>query len=404
MQHLDPGAGDTAGMTRIAVKTDRIFDGNQYIDASVVLVEGGRIAGIEREVPADWPVHLHPGGTLLPGLIDAHVHLTADAGPGALDRLAGASEQDLFETIERSLSTHLAAGVTAVRDLGDPHDAVLAWRRLGIGGFPTVIASGTPITSLGGHCWALGGEAADEEQIREAIHRRAENGADVIKIMASGGVLTPGTDTMSPQFSVDELRAAVTEAHLLGLPITAHAHALTAVRQAVEVGVDGIEHCTCLTPAGVQMDDDLLAELAAAEVTVCATLGSDPSIVVPPEILEIVAKAGISEAILQGAVRRLQYGGVRLVGGSDGGIGPAKPHGLLPTTLAEYVQSGLSAAAALISATSTAADVLGLGSRKGWIRRGYDADLLLVDGDPILDITTLARPAEVYLAGIPLSG
>jgi imidazolonepropionase-like amidohydrolase len=209
---------------------------------------------------------------------------------------------------------------------------------------------------------------------------------------------------MSPQFSTDELRAAVTEAHALGLPITAHAHALAAVRQALEVGVDGIEHCTCLTPSGVRIDDDLVAGLAAAGIAVCGTLGSDSSIVVPPEILEMVAKAGIGEAALQQAVRRLHNGGVRLVAGSDGGIGPAKPHGLLPATLAEYVESGLSVVAALTAATSTAADVLGLGSRKGRIEPGYDADLLLVEGDPTVDITLLARPVDVYLAGIPAGG
>ncbi|MGW7685620.1 amidohydrolase family protein [Kribbella sp. NPDC054772] len=400
-------------MTRIALQAARIFDGERLSNHRVVLVDEGRIVDTAAEPPPGWPVRELPGSTILPGLIDAHVHLTADASPGALDRLADnlrisastagvkATTRALAATIEHSLRRHLAVGVTTVRDLGDPRDAVLRWQSgqsppaKGTPGLPTVVASGAPLTSKRGHCWSLGGEVSGVDEIRAAVRARAANGAGVIKIMASGGVITPGTDTMSPQFTREELAAAVDEAHALGLPITAHAHALAAVRQAAEAGVDGIEHCTCLTPDGVVIDDDLLTELQG--VTVCGTLGSDRSIVVPPHILDMAAKAGISEAKLQQAVRRLYDGGVRIVAGSDGGIGPAKPHGLLPATLAEYVEAGIPAAAALIAATSTAADVLGL--PKGRIRPGADADLLVVAGDPVTDIGALATPTAVYLAG-----
>ncbi|HWD78304.1 MAG TPA: amidohydrolase family protein [Kribbella sp.] len=395
----------------IALRADRIFDGERIVDENLVLVENGRVVALADDVPAGIEIRESPGCTILPGLIDAHVHLTADAGPAALDRLANlriaaqtaglaATRRALAATIERSLRLHLAAGVTTVRDLGDPYDAVLKWRAAAPDGLPTVVASGTPITSKGGHCWGLGGEVAGVEAMRAAVRERAANGADVIKVMASGGVLTPGTDTMSPQFALDELTAAVDEAHAHGLPITAHAHALPAVRQAIDAGVDGIEHCTCLTPEGVLIDDELVERLAG--IAVCGTLGSDRSIVVPPEILELVAKAGISEAALQQAVRRLYDGGVRLVAGSDGGIGPAKPHGLLPATLAEYVEAGIPATAALIAGTSAAADALRV--PKGRIRPGADADLLVVPGDPATDITVLAEPTNIYLAGVRLGG
>lgn len=384
-------------MTRIALKADRIFDGEQLSGPGAVLLEDGVIAGLAPDAPADWQLREVRGGTILPGLIDAHVHLAADSGPAALDRMADSSVETLFPTIEQSLRIHLAAGVTTVRDLGDRLDAVPTWRASRTGDLPAVVAAGAPITTVGGHCWRLGGEAAGAEQIRAAVRLRAERGADVIKIMASGGVLTPGTDTMSAQFTLDELKAAVAQAHDVGLPITAHAHALPAVRQALQAGVDGIEHCTCLTPGGVRIDADLLAGLAASGIAVCPTLGSDSSIVVPPEVLELVTKAGIGEAVLQEAAQRLYDGGVRLVAGSDGGIAPAKPHGLLPATLAEYVRSGISEIAALTAATSSAADALGV--RKGRIRPGYDADLLVVGGDPTQDITTLGRPTAVFLAG-----
>lgn len=390
----------------LAIRAARVFDGERMLpDGAQVVVAEGRIASVGSRtapVPDACPAREFDG-TLLPGLIDAHVHLCADAGPGALERLGEADDADLATVIEESLRVHLTAGVTTVRDLGDRRDAVLAWRPGAPPGLPAVVASGTPITSVGGHCWPLGGEAAGEEALREAVRHRAEAGADVIKIMASGGVFTPGTDTTRPQFTDVELAAAVAEAHALGLPITAHAHALPAVRQALRAGVDGIEHCSCVATAGARIPDDLAEDIAAAGTAVCATLGSDPSVVVPSEVLAMAAAAaaGITEAALQAVTRHLHAAGARIVAGSDGGLGPAKPHGLLPGTLDEYVRSGIPATAALAAATSIAADACHLTGRKGRIRPGHDADLLAVQADPTADITTLLRPETVYLAGQP---
>jgi imidazolonepropionase-like amidohydrolase len=388
-----------------AIQAPLVFDGERVLaDGALVLIDRGQIAGVEPRmapVPEGCPVRVLDG-MLLPGLIDAHAHLCADARAGALERLGETDGTGLAAVIEESLRAHLRAGVTTVRDLGDWRDTVLAWRAGAPRWLPTVVASGTPITTIGGHCWALGGQAAGERGLRAAVQERAEAGADVIKMMASGGVFTPGTDTTRPQFTDAEVAAAVTEAHALGLPITAHAHALTAVVQAVRAGVDGIEHCSCVTPAGAQLPGAVAAELAGAGIAVCATLGSDPSVVVPPGILAMAEAAGITEAALQAVTAALHAASVRIVAGSDGGLGPAKPHGLLPRTLDEYVRSGIPAPAALAAATSAAADTCGLTGRKGRIRPGHDADLLAVPADPTLDITTLLHPETVFLAGQPI--
>ena len=156
-----------------------------------------------------------------------------------------------------------------------------------------------------------------------------------------------------------------------------------------------------MTATGTRVEDDLAAALAEAGTAVCATLGSDPA-VVPPAVLAMAERAGLTQAALQDGAARLYRAGVRLVAGSDAGIGPAKPHGILPATIAEYVHSGIDPAAALAAATSVAAQVCGLAGR-GRIRPGDDADLVLVDGDPTRDITTLARPRAVYLAGEPVA-
>ncbi|MCZ7375916.1 amidohydrolase family protein [Micromonospora sp. WMMC250] len=391
-------------MTKHAVRAGRMFDGERLVDGGVlVLLDGGRIVDVRRgraEAPEGWPVREVPDGTLLPGLVDAHVHLCADAGPDALGRLADRAETDLDAVVEASLRAHLRAGITTVRDLGDRRDAVLRWRGRGVrDDLPTVVAAGAPVTSIGGHCWALGGEASGVDGVREAVRLRAAAGADLVKIMASGGVFTPGTDTTRPQFTDQELAAAVNQAHDLGLPVTAHAHALSAVEQALRVGVDGIEHCTCVTATGAHVPEELAERLAASGIVVCATLGTDPAVVTPPEVVEMAARAGLSEAALRASTATLHRAGVRLVAGSDAGLGPAKPHGILPETLVEYVACGIPATAALTAATSAGAEVCGLGGRKGRVRPGFEADLLIVDGDPTSDITVLRRPLAVYRAG-----
>ncbi|MEV4763077.1 amidohydrolase family protein [Micromonospora chokoriensis] len=391
-------------MTKHAVRAERMFDGERLVDGGVlVLLDGGRIVDARRgraEAPEGWPVREAPDGTLLPGLIDAHVHLCADAGPDALGRLADRAETDLDAVVEASLRAHLMAGITTVRDLGDRRDAVLRWRERGVrDDLPTVVAAGAPVTSIGGHCWALGGEASGVDGVREAVRLRAAAGADLVKIMASGGVFTPGTDTTRPQFTDQELAAALNQAHDAGLPVTAHAHALSAVEQALRVGVDGIEHCTCVTASGARVPEELADRLAASGIAVCATLGTDPAVVTPPEVVEMAARAGLSEAALRAGTATLHRAGVRLVAGSDAGLGPAKPHGILPETLVEYVACGIPATAALTAATSVGAEVCGLGGRKGRVRPGFEADFLIVDGDPTRDITVLRRPLAVYRAG-----
>ena len=199
----------------------------------------------------------------------------------ALDRLPGYSAGELGQVIGAALRAQLAAGVTTVRDLGDRRWAVLDWRQRAPAGAaslpsPAIVASGPPITIPGGHCWHMGGEAARLPELRAAVRERAERGADIIKIMASGGVLTAGTDVLGCQYSLEQLRTVADAAHARGLAVTAHAHGLAAVIQAVDAGVDGIEHCRCLTERGIDVPEDLLERLAANRIIVCPTLGRNP--------------------------------------------------------------------------------------------------------------------------------
>lgn len=389
-------------MTRTALRAARLFDGTTCTDDPLVLVEGGRVAevrhGRDAVVPDDARLVDLPGATLLPGLVDTHVHLSFDAGPDPVGALAGRDDAALLEAMARAAAEQLRAGVTTVRDLGDRDYSVLALRERG-GLLPTIVAAGPPITSPGGHCHFLGGAAEGVSGVRAAVRAHAERGVDVIKVMASGGMLTEGTDISATQFSAGALRVAVEEAHRHGLPITAHAHALSAVRDAVAARVDGIEHCSCIEGDRVVLPPDLADTLVARRIAIGTTAGLRPvpGMAPPPMLARLLPDllAAHSALIRAGAV---------VVAGTDAGIAPPKPHGVLPYGLAQLVDQGMTPLEALRSGTSTAAQVCGLADRKGRVVPGHDADLLAVAGDPARDITALLRPVAVLVAGEVVAG
>jgi imidazolonepropionase-like amidohydrolase len=379
---------------------------------ATVLIEDGRIAGVEPyafDVP-DGCVLSTYDGTLLPGLVDMHVHLVTDSGPDALSRVAAYTDEEVDAVVTEALRRQLAAGVTTVRDLGDRRFNVVDRRDRQRGLLdtePRIVASGPPVTSSGGHCHYLGGEVHGAAAIRAAVRERAERRVDVVKVMASGGVTTPGTDVMRTQFGDEDLRLLVAEAHDAGLPVTAHAHGTPSVWQALGAGVDGIEHCSCMTETGFgDPGEQLLAALASSGVVVCPTLGVDRSAQPqpPPPLLALLERLGVTmEEMLAGRLRhvaRLRQAGVRLVSGVDAGIQPGKAHGTLPMAVAELAASGCPVAEALATATSLAADACGLSGKTGSLRAGCDADLLVVDGDLSQDVAALHSPVSVRRGGV----
>jgi len=185
----------------LAIRAARMFDGERFTNHGVtVLIDDGRIAGVEQgplDVPEGWQVINYPDATVLPGLIDTHVHLVTDSGMGALDRVAGYCDDEIDAVITDGLRRQLAAGVTTVRDLEDRRFNVVDRREQQRSGAarepePTILASGPPLTSIGGHCHYMGGEVAGAEVIAAAIDERVERDVDIVKVMASGGMGTLG--------------------------------------------------------------------------------------------------------------------------------------------------------------------------------------------------------------------
>lgn len=379
-----------------AIRAARLFDGESLGPATVVVVDGGRIAAVESTVPDGLDALDLGDVTLLPGLVDAHTHLVFDAGDDAVGRLDTVDDEALLDGARVAALVALDAGITTLRDLGDRGYVTLRLRdefasEPGCG--PEILAAGPPITTARGHCWFLGGEARGADGVRAAVRERAERGVDVIKVMASGGEITPGSRPWEPQFGLDELRAAVDEAHRLGLPITAHAHNASGIANVAAAGFDSLEHCSFRTDSGAQADPVIIDALRRAGVVVSATLGHRPDQPVPPPIADLIPQ-------FTRVFHQVRASGVRVVCSSDAGINRAKPHDVLPWGLAELVDLiGYSTVEALRSATSVAADVCRVGARKGRIAVGYDADLLAVYGNPVEDIAALRSVAAVFRAG-----
>ena len=386
----------TGRPSRTALRAAWLFDGTGTLKADpVVVIEGPSVVSVYFGAPAPTDVELIELGeaTLVPGLVDTHVHLAFDASADPATSLAGRSDEEALVSMRRAGRTALAGGVTTVRDLGDRGYLSLALRD--DDEMPTVLSAGPPITTAGGHCHFLGGAAAPGvDGVRAAVRQHVERGVDVIKIMATGGTMTPGSHQHLPQFSVEELRAAVDEAHRSGLPITAHAHGTPGLRNAVAAGVDGLEHATFWSEDGVDDPGDLIERILEQRIVVGATVGliPVPGVMPPREILQRMP-------MVVANTRRMQQAGVRVVGGSDAGIAPVKPHDALRYAMPQLMQFGMSAAEALRTMTSIAAEVCGVGDTKGRLAVGYDADILALRGNPLAQPESIHRIQAVYGRG-----
>jgi imidazolonepropionase-like amidohydrolase len=383
----------TAGRVLAGPEGDRIEDGAVLVEHDRIRAVGPR-ADIETLAGPGTPRIELPDATVLPGLIDCHVHLVFDAGPDPAGYVQSTGEESLLLDMTERARTLLDSGVTTVRDLGDRDGLTLRLRDSIAAGSvpgPRIVAAGAPLTPPGGHCWFLGGVVDGEHAIRDRVRRHAEAGVDVIKIMATGGRMTPtGPGLTTPQFSTEEIRVAVREAERFGLPVAAHAHGSEGIARSVAAGAHTVEHCGWWSDNGPDLRHDVVAEMVAKGVHVCPTINRK---------WRGWVESGDERLLTH--LKRLPWldeQGVRLLAGTDAGVTGA--------TFDDFVggleglhYTGLSSGRVLETATVGAAAAIGLAGETGALRPGLRADLLVVDGDPLTDLDALRRIRFVVAGG-----
>ncbi|MGJ7906573.1 amidohydrolase family protein [Actinopolyspora sp. H202] len=390
---------------RLLLTAERIWTGNDghIIEDGAVLVDEGTITAVGpraelTESTIDAQRHDFPGHTLLPGLINAHVHLSFDAGEEPINTLLATEDHELLDGMAERARDSLDAGITTVRDLGDRNGTAIRIRdavaRSEIAG-PRVLAAGPPLTVREGHCWFLGGEVErGEDSLRRAVAHRAELGADVVKVMASGGQITPNSPAMwQSQFDATELRIIVHESERQGLPVAAHAHGSDAIEDAVSAGVSTIEHCTWLGPDGVDEREPVIREMRERGISVCAGQSRNWH--------RLADKLGAELAQrFQRRLRTLDEAGVDVIVGTDAGLRDSVFDDFAGA-LGLYEHLGFDNERILRMATSDAATALGIGEHTGCVATGLAADLVVVRGDPLLRLGDLSEVALTVANGRP---
>lgn len=373
-----------------------------------VVIEGTRIEGVG---PADaTPVREGdevvdlPGMTLIPGLINNHVHLVLPGDNTAFAMVQLETDTSLALRAAYNLKESLRTGVTLVRDCGARGTIGVEVRDAQAKGLipgSRVFASAWPVTITGGHVRYFGGEADGAHELTRLVRRVVGSGADFIKVLASGGG-TPGSLSQYPSFSVAELKAIVEAAHALGRLVAAHCIATKSISNAVEAGVDLIEHASFMDLAGVTRYEPRIGEqLAESDIPVATTMQVARDLVdLGPDAPDYDRWKRTLEGDRE-VKARLRELGVPLLAGSDAGW-RATSFGTFWKELDELVTIGMSPTEAIHAATGASAKALRLGGELGTVRPGLAADLTVVRGDLSKDIRCLAAVEAVFQAGAPV--
>ena len=389
-------------MTRTAYRNARIWDGvaADYLGTGSVAVEGGYIVAVDDHVEGH-EVRDMSGLTLVPGLIDAHVHMTLDPALRTPDEQLAATDDEVRRGMILRAEQMVRAGITTARDLGggrwleiDLRDRINAGELTG----PRLLCAGQPVTSVGGHCHFWGGEACDVDAARAVIERQAEHGVDLIKIMATGGMLTRGSSPKSAQFDLASTCAIVRHANGRGLQVAAHCHGTQGIAHAASAGVATIEHCSWLGDDGRRSgyDPHVAAEIARRGIWVSPTINAGWK--------RFVGGDGAFEKAVKEMFARMRAAGVRLIASTDAGIPNVRHHDLAKALPVFARFAGLTAVEALRSATSDCADALGLSGVTGRIAGNHAADMVFVEGDPLADLGVLEAPVTVLAKGKKVQG
>jgi imidazolonepropionase-like amidohydrolase len=403
-------------MAAVTLTADRVWaaDGKGVYRNAFVRYEGDTITAIGGQ--ADLPQDGAAGETvalgdvtLMPGLINMHCHLTLSSGTTSLLEDYFSMSDELFMALAiKHAREALSAGVTTLRDCGTKNNIVFAVRKaqeMGLIDSPRIWASGNVLTSTGGHCYFFGTEVDGETEIKRAVRAQVKAGADFIKVMATGGGITPGTIPLREQFSETEMTTLVHDAHRLQKRVAAHCHGTPGVRNAVAARVDTIEHCSFMVaePPGIKYEPDVVEQIAERGIYVVPTTSTGYRMLEKVMRGEVPGNAMTNRFVESHHIRmanigRLMRQGVRIASGSDAGVSATYFDDFaLDLELLVTTDAGFTPEAALYTATATAADALGRDDL-GVLAPGKKADMIAVRGNPTEDIHAL-RKLEMVMQG-----
>jgi imidazolonepropionase-like amidohydrolase len=427
LKHLLAGAAALVVAAAANAETFAIQAGHLIVDAaqpargaSTMIVENGRIARIESgfTAPAGAIVVDQRSRTVLPGMTDAHVHLTDTSGEPWYAGFTKKKSVPYATTVGLTHALEMArGGFTSVRDLGGDTGAVIAVRdAVAEGRFPgpRILVSGAPLSIIGGHADEATGlppelaEAVNEahlnpsvctgpEECQKVVRELAAAGVDVIKIMATGGVLDPGARGLEQHFTDEEMRAIVDMAHKSGLKVAAHAHGARGIDAAVRAGVDSIEHGTFVDEQGIK---DMKARGTYYVATLIAFSGVERALGKGLLTPESEAKGRQTLGVWGHGLNMAYRAGVKIALGTDSAVAP---HTEANKEVALMVsKGGMSPRDALIAATKGGPDLLGVANETGTLEPGKSADLIAVEGDPLVDPTAVQHVDYVMVKGKPI--
>ncbi len=395
------------------IRAGRLLDVDSGIlkaDQAILIDDEGRIRAVA--AAADLPPPQGAGIidlgrlTVLPGLIDAHVHLLADADEHGYRELSRSLPRRTITGVKNARLT-LEAGFTTVRNVGADgyadvalRDAIAADEVPG----PRLLVSGPPIGITGGHCsdenllpfeyHRVGEGVADGPwAARAKVRQNVKYGVDLIKTCSTGGVLSKGTDVGAPQYTLEELTALVDEAHMHGRKVAVHAHGATGIRNAIRAGADSIEHASFIDDEGIRLAKKHHTVLVMDIYNTEYILGAGEAAGILPESL---AKERRTGSVQRANFTRAHAAGVVIAFGTDAGV---YPHGQNARQFARMVRFGMTPIEAIRAATTVAADLLGVADRTGRIRPGLFADLIAVEGDPLAHVDVLEEVRFVMKEG-----
>jgi imidazolonepropionase-like amidohydrolase len=387
-------------VSELLIRAGHVYTAAEHdplLDDAWVRVEDERIVEVSSSEPRGGQGASRvdaPEATLLPGLIDCHVHFAMSGGPDWLAEVQQSYALSCWRAAIHARNT-LNAGFTTVRTLGGRPGADPALRDAQAAGLiegPRVVATNLAICMTGGHASWIGREADGPDDVRKAVREQLKAGADCVKFIATGGVMTPGVQPGSQQLGEDELRAGIEEAHKAGRTTAAHAHGPEGIKAAVLAGIDSVEH-------GSFMTDEIIGLMKERGTFFSATLCSAQGFLdAPPGSVAdwAMAKARLVRLALDDSFVRAYQAGVRLVLGTDAGT-PFNRHGDNARELALMVKLGVNPLDALQAGTRNGAELLGRLDTLGSIEVGKAADLVLVHGNVVTDINRLCERDNIRL-------